>query len=254
MKISQLKAGVILSYITQAVNILSGLIYTPVMLRLLGISEYGLYQLVYSVVSYLGMLSLGFGAGYMRFYSRFKSKGDENGVAKLNGMFMIIFSIIAIICLLCGGVMSSNVKMIFGSGLTDAELSKARVLLHLMVVNLSATFINSVFKCQVTAHEKFIFQRLLGLFKAIFNPLLTLPLLLMGYGSVAMVLVTTFITFFALIMDCIYCLKNLKVKFSFRRFDFKLLKEMCAFTFFIFINCLDSNIEPFCHIFLCHFF
>lgn len=243
MKINQLKTGVILSYVTQGVNILTGLLYTPVMLRLLGVSEYGLYQLVYSVVSYLGMLSLGFGAGYMRFYSRFKTNGDENGVAKLNGMFMIIFSVIAIICLLCGGVMSFNVKMIFGSGLTDAELSKARVLLSLMVINLSATFINSVFKCQVTAHEKFIFQRLLDLFKAIFNPLITLPLLIMGYGSVAMVLVTTFITFFTLIMDCTYCIRKLKVRFSFRNFDFKLLKEMWTFTFFIFINIVVNQLN-----------
>ena len=58
--INQLKAGAAISYATQAVHILSGLIYTPVMLRLLGQSEYGLYQLVQSVVSYLGLLSLGF--------------------------------------------------------------------------------------------------------------------------------------------------------------------------------------------------
>ena len=70
MRINQLKAGVILSYTTQLIQILTGLIYTPVMLRLLGQSEYGLYQLVQSVVSYLGLLSFGFSAGYMRFYSR----------------------------------------------------------------------------------------------------------------------------------------------------------------------------------------
>ena len=243
MKINQLKTGVILSYITEAVNILSGLFYTPVMLRLLGINEYGLYQLVHSVVSYLGVLSLGFGAGYMRFYSRFKAQDDQKGIAKLNGMFLIIFSVIAVVCLLCGGVMASNVRMVFGDGLTDAELSKARILLSMMVVNLSATFINSAFKCQVTAHENFVFQRCLGLFKAVFNPFLTLPLLIMGCGSVAMVGVTTFITFFALITDILYCIKKLKVKFYFRQFDFSLLKEMWVFTFFIFINMIVDQLN-----------
>ena len=68
MAISQKKAGVVLSYASQAVQIISGLIYTPIMLRILGQSEYGLYQLVYSVVSYLGLLSMGFNASYMRFY------------------------------------------------------------------------------------------------------------------------------------------------------------------------------------------
>ena len=68
MKVNQKKVGVILSYISQAIQILSGLIYTPIMLRLLGQSEYGLYQLVYWVVSYLSLLSFGFTASYMRFY------------------------------------------------------------------------------------------------------------------------------------------------------------------------------------------
>ncbi len=36
------------------------------MLRLLGQSEYGLYQLVYSVVSYLSLLSPGFGIEIQR--------------------------------------------------------------------------------------------------------------------------------------------------------------------------------------------
>lgn len=59
-KISQKKSGVILSYISYGVYMLSAFLYTPIMLRLLGQSEYGLYQLVNSVVSYLGLLSFGF--------------------------------------------------------------------------------------------------------------------------------------------------------------------------------------------------
>ena len=53
MKIDQRKAGVLLSYAGEIIKILVNLVYTPIMLRLLGQSEYGLYQLVYSVVSYL---------------------------------------------------------------------------------------------------------------------------------------------------------------------------------------------------------
>lgn len=74
MKINQRKAGVILSYAGEIVKILVNLIYTPIMLRLLGQSEYGLYQLVYSVVSYLSLLSLGFGSSYLRFTPDIKLK------------------------------------------------------------------------------------------------------------------------------------------------------------------------------------
>ena len=140
MRINQRKAGVLLTYIAQGVQILSGLLYTPIMLRLLGQSEYGLYQLVASVVSYLSILSLGFGSSYMRFYSRIKKNNDEQEIARFNGMFMTIFLIIAVICLLCGAVMLGNIELVFGDGLTAAEYPKARILLALMVFNLSLTF------------------------------------------------------------------------------------------------------------------
>ena len=58
--ISQLKIGVILSYISTALSFIINLTYTPIMIRLLGQSEYGLYTLVGSFVSYLSLFSLGF--------------------------------------------------------------------------------------------------------------------------------------------------------------------------------------------------
>ena len=108
MKINQLKIGSLLSYLQMGLSLIIGLLYTPVMIRLLGQSEYGLYQLTNSTVSYLSLLSLGFGSAYVRFFARYRAKSDEEGVSKLNGMFLIIFSVMAVICLGCGIALLSN--------------------------------------------------------------------------------------------------------------------------------------------------
>ena len=213
------------------------------MLRLLGQSEYGLYQLVYSVVSYLSLLSLGFGSSYLRFYSRYKARRDDDGVARLNGMFMIIFCSISVICIICGTVMIGNIRGIFGTGLTDGEYETARILMGLLVINLALTFPNSVFNCSITAHERFLFQKLLILLQNIFSPFLTLPLLIMGYGSIGMVSVTTFLTFILLISNIFYCFKVLHIHFKFRGLQLSLLKEMWVFTFFIFLNQIIDQIN-----------
>lgn len=243
MAINQRKAGVILSYAGEVVKILVSLIYTPIMLRLLGQSEYGLYQLVYSVVSYLSLLSLGFGSSYLRFYSRYKAQKDDDGVARLNGMFMVIFCTISVICVLCGIVMLGNIRSIFGAGLTESEYATAKVLMGLLIINLALTFPNSVFNCSITAHEKFFFQKLLILLQNICSPFLTLPLLIMGYGSIGMVSVTTFLTFAVLLSNMFYCFKKLHVRFCFRGFQFSLLKEMWVFTFFIFLNQIIDQVN-----------
>ena len=243
MSIDQRKAGVLLSYMGEVVKILVNLIYTPIMLRLLGQSEYGLYQLVYSVVSYLSLLSLGFGSSYLRFYSRYKAQKDEDGVAKLNGMFMIIFCLISLICVGCGIVMLANIRSIFGTGLTENEYVTARILMGLLIMNLALTFPNSVFNCVITANEKFLFQKLLILLQNIFSPFLTLPLLLMGYGSVGMVLVTTFLTLVVLISNMLFCFKKLHIRFCLKKIQISLLKELWIFTFFIFLNQIIDQIN-----------
>ena len=76
-KTKQRKAGVILQYLQMALNIVISLIYTPVMLRILGKTEYGIYNLSSSIIAYLSLISLGFGASYIRFYSIY-SKDVQN--------------------------------------------------------------------------------------------------------------------------------------------------------------------------------
>ena len=92
----QLKLGAILSYVSTGLNMAVQLLYTPLMIRLLGQSEYGLYTLVGSVVSYLSLFSLGFTGAYLRFYSQRRAKNDEEGIARLNGMFLTVFCVMSL--------------------------------------------------------------------------------------------------------------------------------------------------------------
>ena len=105
MRLDQRKMGVLLTYVSEAIKILTTLVYTPLMLRLLGDNEYGLYQTVSSTVAYLSLLSLGFGSAYVRYHSRYRVKDDHEGIARLNGMFMLVFTAMSLICLIAGGLM-----------------------------------------------------------------------------------------------------------------------------------------------------
>ena len=52
-KINQLKAGTILTYINLGLGTVIPLLYTPIMLRILGQSEYGVNSLATSITGYL---------------------------------------------------------------------------------------------------------------------------------------------------------------------------------------------------------
>ena len=233
-KTNQLKLGVTLSYFTTAINFLIHLLYTPVMIRLLGQSEYGLYTLVSSVIGYLSLFSLGFSGAYLRFYSR--RKDNEEEVAKLNGLYLIVFLVMALACFICGMFLADNSAWVFGDKLDEREIERATVLMRILVINIALAFPNSVFDSIITAHERFLFQRLLNLACLIFNPLIAMPLLLIGYKSVAIVVVTTLLTVFKLGFNLFFCFVKLGIKFNFRKFDISVFKEMGVFSFFIFLN------------------
>lgn len=233
-KINQLKAGITLSYFTTGVNFVIHLVYTPMMIRLLGQSEYGLYILVSSITGYLSLFSLGFTGSYLKFYSN-RNKG-ERAVARLNGLYFTIFIIMALICLACGMILADNAAFVFGDKLTQDEADRVALLMRILVVNVSLTFPNSVFDSVVMAHEKFLFQRMLNLICLVFNPLIAMSFLLMGYKSEALVVVTSIFTVFRLVANGIFSFSKLGARFDFRGFDFSLFREMWVFSFFIFLD------------------
>lgn len=239
----QKKAGVILSYGQTILSTVISLTYTPVMLRLLGQSEYGLYTLVSGFISNLSLMSFGLGSAYMRFFTRAEAQDGETGVARINGMFITIFSVIAVLTLLVGGVLVANVHNIFAAKLTPQEVDTARVLMALLVVNIAVSFPLSVFTSYITAKERFFFQRMITMIRTVLNPIVMLPLLLMGFGSVALVLVTIVLSAFTDLFSFFYCKRKLNMRVAFGHFDFALLREMGGFSFFIFLNMIIDQVN-----------
>ncbi len=236
MKVNQLKAGVMLSYISEAIAVVAALVYTPVMLRLLGQAEYGLYQLAASTISYLSLLGLGFSSSYIRYYSKYKVNNDSNGIAKLNGMFMTVFIVIGIVCAIVGGVLVASIDIIFKASLSADEIKTARILMVLMVFNFTISFPGSVFSTYITANEKYIFLRIINIIKNILNPLLTLPLLLVGYKSIAVVAIQTVLAVSTFVINWLYCNKKLEMQTNFKNFDWGILKSLFMFSFWVFLN------------------
>lgn len=241
--INQLKAGVIFSFISMGINFLVLLFYTPVMLNLLGQSEYGLYNLASSTTSYLGLLSFGFGSAYIRYYSHYKVCNDQIGIAKLNGIFILIYSIIGFIALFAGSLLVINVDIIFGKKLTFEELETAKVLMAIMVLSIAVSFPASVFSTYITANEEFVFLKLLQLIKAIITPFVMLPMLLLGWKSIGITVATTGLTIAIEAGNIVFCFRKLKMRFMFRDIDFNLIKKMTVFSSYIFLNMITEQIN-----------
>ncbi len=244
----QISGGMVLSLISQAISITVGLTYTPIMIRILGQSEYGLYQLVQSVVNYLNLMNFGFSGAYIRYFSMARGKGDRDGIANINGMFMKVFLCIGFLVLIGGMILLANIH-ILGTQITEAEYVIARKLLIIMVISLSLSFPNSLFTIFMAANEDFIFNRIVNIVTNIILPLITLPLLFLGYGSVGVVAASLGMSVLRFIINAVYCKKKLQMKINLGFTDMKLFKGLVGYTFFIFlsdiVDQLNLNVDKF---------
>lgn len=236
MEKSQLKSGVILSYINLGISTLIPFFYTPVMLRMLGQEEYGLYSLSNSAVAYLSLLSFGFGSTIIRYIAKYRAEGKIEEEQKTFGFFLVVYCLLAVLVLVCGSIISNNVEPIFHRGLSSDELRKMKILVLIMTFNSALSFPISVFSSIITAHEKYVFRKLIDMLSTVAAPIANLIALYLGYASVGMALATTVIQFLMLPLSVGYCFKVLHVTPKFKRISQKHIYEMLGFSAFVFIG------------------
>lgn len=239
---NQLKAGVILSYITLGLSNIIGLVYTPFMLRMMGQSEYGLYSLVASVVAYLTVFDFGFGNAIIRYTAKFRAEGKIDEQYSMFGMFLLLYLGIGILTFLAGLGLYFNVDTLFANTMSFEELDKAQLMILLLVFNLAVTFPLSIFGSIITAYEDFIFQKIVNIIRIILNPIVMVILLLIGYRALGMVVVTSVFNIITLLINWWYCKYKLKIRINFGFCDWSLLKEISGFSFFVFMKLILDKV------------
>lgn len=232
----QLKAGAVLSYINLGLSSLIPFFYTPIMLKLLGNEEYGLYSLSSSTIGYLSLLSFGFGGTILRYLTIYRAKEDKKQEESVLGFFIILYGIVAILIFIGGIIISNNVKLIFSKGLTADELAKMQILVIIMAFSSAISFPISIFSSVIMAHERYIFRKCVDMLSTVIAPVGNLIALYCGFASVGMAMVSVIIQFTMLPINMIYCVKVLHVRPRFCRIPIKLIKEMLGFSAFVFIG------------------
>ena len=241
-EINQLKAGVVLNYVLIGLNGIVGLLYTPYMLRMMGQSEYGLYSLVASVISYLTILDLGFGNAIVRYTAKFRAEQKQKEQYEMFGMFFVLYCIIGLVALFAGLSLSFNVEGIFGKSMSSIEIERAKVMMLLLTFNLAVTFPMSIFGSIITAYEEFVFPRIINILRVILNTAVMIVLLHLGYKAIAMVVVQTFFNILTLILNYFYCKYRIRIRLFFNHFDWSLLKEIALYSLWIFMAAIVDRI------------
>lgn len=233
---NQLKIGIVLSYVNMGLGNLIPIFYTPIMLSLLGQSEYGLYKLASSVTSYLSLISMGLGSAITRYLIKAREEEGKEAEEKMLGLFCLIFNIIAAAALIVGTALTMNLHLWYGNSLTDAELARMKILVFMMVINMALSFSQSPYLSVVTAHENFLFYQCMNILSTCVAPVLNLVALYAGAASVGMTAVSLAMSILTRVIYQIYVHKSMDLKPRYRGLPTHMLKDILGFSFWIFIG------------------
>lgn len=224
----QIKLGAMIAYVGIFVNIASGLIYTPWMIKSIGQANYGLYTLSVSLIS-LFVMDFGLSAALTRFISKYNSKDDQVSVNNVLGiaykLYVVLDLIIAaalVVAYLCIGILYKE--------LTPVEIETLKgiyvITAGFSVLSFPFVTLSSI----LTSYEKFVFLKGSDLFNRVLSLALIIGALSMGYGIYTLVTINAVSGLITIIIKLVAIKRITPVKVNFLYRSREMLKEILAFS------------------------
>lgn len=238
---TQIRIGVILTYLSIFLSNGVSLVFTPYMLGKLGKSEYGLYALVGSLMAYLTLLTFGIGGALVRYIARYRGAGEKEKEENLLAMALLVHLLIGGLILAAGSVLWVYIPDLFQK-LTEEELLKTRVMFAILTVSTAISIPGMVFFTIQEAYERFTFSRAWNIVRYVLRIVMVVALLYWGYKAIAIVLVDAFLTIIAMLLNIGYVFGVMKIRIRFHGFDTPLMKEILTFSFWLFLSAIVTQL------------
>ena len=163
-----------------AVNVVATFIMCPILIKALGNRDYGLWELVMSVIGYMGLLDLGIGPALVRFVSVADGKQDKDDLQQTISTSFVFFTAVGAVAVLLFLALGYSPGMIAGSETKDiANLGTVFILLG---INAGMLFPQQVFIATLMGVQRHYFINNVRILLAILRVGLTYYMLLRYQG------------------------------------------------------------------------
>ena len=219
------KIGILISYVNIVLHAIVGFIYVPLLLHYIGKSEYGLYQLIGSLIAYFSIMDFGLTAAVVRFYTKYKTLNDKTGMENILAISLRAYAFISVVLLGIGCVCYFKLSNIFAESMSLEEIASAEQLFLLLLFNIVLTVSTMIFRAVINAHEKYLFLKGLETIQLVLQPLLVLVVLQQHPYALSVALVQTVLNALLIGARIYYCFSKLNVTIKFHHWDKELFRD-----------------------------
>lgn len=236
------KLGAVLTYVQVFLHIIVSLLYVPLLLNTIGQAEYGLFQLVGSVMAYIAIAEALLSSGVLRYYCKYRDLGDtammENTLAVSRRIYWCFSVVVAVV----GLVLIYAVGEIYRSSFSAAELTEAKYMLAVLVAGIIFNLVSYVYTAAITANERFVFSKSLVLLSTLLQPILVVVFVRFYPRALLIVCIQAGLSLAVAIAKRQYALKKLQVRIVFHGHDIALVKRLLVFSSGVFLAALADQV------------
>lgn len=242
----QLKVGALLSYLSIAVNIAAGLIYTPWMVRMIGKGDYGLYTLANSLIT-LFLVDFGLSSATARYLSKYRAEGRQDKIDNFLGVIYKLYLLIDAVILTVLIVVFFLIDRIYIK-LTPLELEKFKVVYLIAASFAVVNFPFVTFNGILNSYEKFIPLKLSDLIYRVLLVSMTVAALLLGQGLYALVAIHAVVGLILIVYKLAVIRKTIPLKINWSYSEKGLYRDIFGFSIWVTVASLAQrlifNITP----------
>ena len=224
----RINQSIVISYVSIVFSIITGLLYTPWLIQSLGSSDYAIYSIAISLMSYF-ILDFGIGASVTRFIARYRAEENEKKVNQLLGIALKIYLIIDFIAITILFIIYFLLNRIY-VGLSAGELDKLKVVYIITAIMITCSIpvmpINGVFIAFGRVYEVKRFD----LVQKALTVGITCLAIILGKGLYAVVLINAVSTIFINVIKLVSIHKEEAVYPELRAYDKDISKELLTFS------------------------
>lgn len=236
------RRGIVLSYAYLAANLVVQLIYVPLLLSSIGREEYGLYQLVGSIMSYLATISGILSSGVGRYYCKYKAEGDQRGMDDTLAIARRMYWVISAVAFVVTIVLVPVTRAVYAHSFSELQLNEFSLMMVILAVNLVITLNNAINNAVLTANERFVFLKWIQIITLVLQPVAVLALVSVVSSSVVVASVALLMNCACIIGQRVYVKRILGVQFVFRGWNRSLARGLLSFSGAILLVTLADQI------------
>lgn len=222
-RLNQRKLGIFLSYLNITLQSLLGFLYIPILLHYIGKSEYGLYQLMGSLIAYFGIMDFGLSAAVIRFYAKYLALKDRVGMENILAIALRCYGAVMGVMLIVGGAVYTMLDAAFSGSMTAGEVAEAKDIFLLLLLNIVITLSTMVFRSVINAHERFLFLKGMETVQLVLQPMLVVLLLMHHPSAFSVALVQTGLNLVLSFARVYYCFARLHVRIRYHYWSHELM-------------------------------